>query len=86
MRPVVLAIDDGDLEARWWINNRSWYLRPGDFGVIIAEGLSEEPPKETFGPPGEVVTCDEMRLFVYRGKARDKLAKWDHDGAQRMSE
>jgi hypothetical protein len=84
MSPVVLAIDDADLQPRWWINNRSWYRRPGEFGVVIANGLPEERITQKFGSPGEVVTCDDMRLLVYRGEARDRLAKWVHDGAQRM--
>jgi hypothetical protein len=86
MSPVVLAIDDANLQPRWWINNRTWYRRPGEFGLAIANGLPEERLAEMFGQPAEVVTCDDLRLFIYRGDARHRLAKWVHKGAQRLFE
>jgi hypothetical protein len=84
--PGVLAIDDGDLQPRWWINNRAWYRRPGELGVVIANGLSEESLSEKYGSPDEIITCHDLRLFVYRGAARERLATWVRAGAQRMFE
>jgi hypothetical protein len=58
----------------FWINSRGWYRGSHRFGVVAVKDLRPDAIVQAFGEPAQIDTCDGLELFVYRNKARDRLA------------
>jgi hypothetical protein len=72
-RAHVVQVRSG-LMPYWWINSRGWYRDPGEFGLLIANGLNPERARRYLHDPQTIVHCGELELWVYRGESREHMS------------
>jgi hypothetical protein len=71
-RAHVVQVRNG-LMPYWWINSRGWYRDPGEFGVLIANGLDPNRARRYLHEPQSIVRCADLELWIYRGRARERM-------------
>lgn len=64
-----------DLQPYWWINNRAWYRDRRGFGIIAIDGLPMPRAIKSVGQPQEIERCAGLELYIYRGRARERLER-----------
>jgi hypothetical protein len=82
-KPLMLLTNDvvhvvqvaRDLQPSFWINNRAWYVAPGEYGIVVRNGLDPLRITKLIGRPQLVEFCEGLELYIYRDVGRAYMSR-----------